>query len=620
MVMEGRINKCRRLQRLALFACVAVAFLFLPSGPLRAQRVDTPLVISVGDILQNYGLDTVWVNDTAALMRYLDEQPQDYVALTNLCVSIRTKAQRAMRSIESDYEFRDSLIWLDENTVISDYPVYEFRLRRLAEVTGRMSIRYSRLEQHRIEAEKEAARQRAIEEARRKQEERNRTAADLRANIDLHHRAIITACDGAGVTDKSKLKHLKDLYYSYLMVYNKYDLSQGNATDESIVRLDELNAFQNDLLDNVLGANSLPFQIENFKNVLKVRCEKENTDVYRSYSKVFKNTNVPVTFADVREYEDYINRMQVIINVQQRYLLTLDLRATIQSGTEAISQLYGKKYRDMVNSYKEVLHTVNLVPSFTTNAESQVFIGSLEEFIAAQQIYIDNYSLLEDISLRSDSITRSGMGRFNDVVVAYREIQESLRPIPSFRDTEGALIYDQQLAAVKEVQQCYLDVIAMRTVIKRHDDTLSANRKVDRILSNGYRLLSKQAELRPSFSTADRGRAFLARLQKHIEMQELCLEVLAKARVIKDNDRYITDRELPYRNTQKAYGRMLKAYQGVQDIGNNDDLQRYNRQCDYILAMQEAFKKSMRGDMAMSNDNILKNETSIDKIKLVIGM
>ncbi len=324
-------------------------------------------------------------NDNKALERGL----KDAKRLLKEEESRMKASQKAISSIENDYEFRDSLIWLDSNTVLADYPIFEYRLRRLADLMGKMSIRYSRLEQQRIEAEKEAARQRAIEEARRQQEERNRIAGDLRSNIELHHRAIIEKCDGAGITDKVKLKELKDLYYSYLMVYNKYDLSTGNATNESIAKLDELNAFQNDMLENVLGNNSLPFQIENFKNVLKVRCEKENSDVYRSYTKVFKHTAVPVSFADVREYEEYINRMHTVINVQQRYMQTIDLRSSIASGTDAINNQYGKKYRAVTGSYREVLKGLNQVPAFTTNAESLLFIQSLEDFVAAQQLYID---------------------------------------------------------------------------------------------------------------------------------------------------------------------------------------------------------------------------------------
>lgn len=599
---------------------LAIALLILLPIFGKAQNPTVTTVMSVRDILGNYGLDTAWVDDTAGVMQYLNEQTQDYVALTNLCVTIRTKAQNVIRSIENDYQFRDSIIWIDSNTVLADYPIYEYRLRRLAELMGRMSIKYSRLEQQRIEAEKEAARQRAIEEARRQQEERDRTADDLRSNIELHHRAIITACDGAGISNKAKLKELKDLYYSYLMVYNKYDLSTGHATNEGIAKLDELNAFQNDMLENVLGQNSLPNQIENFKNILKVRCENGNNDVYRSYSKVFKHTSVPVSFADVKEYAEYVNRLRTITTIQARYLQTLELRATIASGNEAIATRYGKKYRDIVSAYRDVLSTVNQLPSFTTNAESILFIQSLEEFIEAQQIYLDDYSLLEDISARGDTIIRGSQSRFSDVVDAYRSIESSLRPIPQFKDAEGALIYEQQLNEVRNVQQCYLQVIKLRDIIARNEDTLTNARKTDRILFNGYRLLRRQVDLKPQFTSHERGRSFLDMLNEHIELQQLCLSTLAKLRTIDNNEKTITDKDNRYRNISKAYQRIRKAYNGVDEITNAEDMRRYSRQCDYILEMQEAFISTMHGQTAAESDNKLRRENDIEKIRLVIGL
>ena len=587
--------------------------------PALAQTPKAPTVLSVGELLNDtYRIDTAWVNDTAAMMRYLDGQPQNYVELTNLCVSIRTRAQQAINSIEHDYEFRDSLIWLDSNTVLADFPIYEYKLRNLADLMGRMSIKYSRMEQQRIEAEREAARLRAIEEARRQQEERNRQASDLRSNIDVHHRAIIANCDAVGVTDKNRIKQLKDLYYSYLMVYNKFDLSEGNATDESIARLDQLNAFQNDLLENVLGNNSLPNQIDNFKNVLKVRCEKENGDVYRSYSKVFRHTNVPVSFADIKEYEDYITRLRTVINVQQRYLHTLELRATIANGTDAIVSLYGKKYRDAANAYRDVLKSVDMLPSFTSNAESILFIQRLDDFIAAQQLYLDFYPVMEDISHRTDTILSHK--EFSDVVSSYRDALPSLRPLPGFRDPDGSSVYEHQLQEVVDVQQCYLDVIAMRQVIAANDDTLIAKRRVDNILAGGYKLLRKQVDLKPVFSTVERGRSFIALLQNHVDMQNLCLTTLRKLEQINANEKKINDKDIPYPNIRKAYSRMAKAYRGVEEIANTEDLRRYNRQCDNMLLMQEAFLETQRGNDAADSDARLKRESNIENIKLVIGL
>ena len=597
-----------------------LALLLLTPLVSRSQNLGSPTVLSVKDILGNYGIDPAWVDDTAGIIHYLDEQPQDYVALTNLCVTIRTKAQSVIRSIENEYQFRDSIIWIDSNTVLADYPIYEYRLRRLAETMGRMSIKYSRLEQQRIEAEKEAARQRAIEEARRQQEERDRIANDLRSNIELHHRSIITACDGAGVTNKAKLKELKDLYYSYLMVYNKYDLSTGHATDEGIAKLDELNAFQNDMFENVLGQNSLVNQIENFKNILKVRCENGNSDVYRSYTKVFKHTSVPVSFADVKEYSDYVNRLRTITTIQARYLQTLELRATIAAGNEAIASRYGKKYRDVVSAYRDVLATVNQLPSFTTNAESILFIKSLEDFIEAQQIYLDDYTLLEDIAARGDTILRLSQNKLHDVADSYRNIEGTLRPLPQFKDADGAALYEQQLDEVRNIQQCYLTVIKLRNTIANNEDTLNNARKTDRILYNGYRLLRRQVDLKPQFATYERGRSFIAMLNEHIEIQNLGIATLGKIRTIDHNESFITDKDNRYKNISKAYQKIRKAYNGVEEITNAEDLRRYSRQCDYIIEMQEAFMRTIKSPMAAESDNKLKRENDIEKIRLVVGL
>ena len=601
-----------------VFTAMLILTVHLSPFTVQAQTPGTPTVMSVGELMVNYRIDTAWLSDTSNIIRYLDSQPQNYVDLTNLCVSIRTRSQKAITSIERDYPIRDSLMWLDSNTVLADYPIFEYRLRMLADFMGRMSIRYSRMEQERIESEKEAARQRAIEQARREQEARNRQASDLRSNIEVHHRAITTACDAVGVNNKEKLKELKAIYYSYLMVYNRYDLTEGNATDESIALLDQLNAFQNDMLENVLGQNSLINQIDNFKNILKLRCERDNADIYRSYTKVFKHTTVPVSFADTKEYEEYIARLRTVINVQQRYLQTIELRASISTGTDAIVSLYGKKYRDAAGSYREALKGVDMLPSFTSNAESIVFIQRLDDFIAAQQLYLDFYPVMEDITHRSDTILNHR--EFPDVVGAYREAQPMLHPLPSFKDSDGALLFDQQLEEVKAVQQCYLDAIAMRRQIVVNDDSLLGSKKADRLLGPGYRLLRKQADLRPSFNTVERGHSYLDLLQGHMEMQRLALSTMHKLQTIADNEKQIKDRDLPYNNIRKAYTRMYKAYQGVDAITNNEDLRRYSRQCDYIIEMQQAFLTTIRGNDASDADSRLKRENSIENIKLVIGL
>ncbi len=614
-----RTRLCCWLRRLLLLI-VVFNFQFLAFNSAQAQSPKTPTVLSVADLLPNYGLDTSLVNDTANAALYLNSQPQDYVALTNLCVSLRTKAQAAVKSLSSDYTQSDSLIWLDSSIVVADFPIYEQRLRLFADFMGRRSIQYSRLEQQRLENEKEAARQRAEQEALQRQQARDKEASDLRLSIERHHRSIIAACDGAGISDKARLKELKDLYYSYLMVYNKYDLSASQATNSSIAQLDELNVFQNDLLENILGQNSLPYRIENFKNQLKVRCEKDHSEVYRSYSRVFKQTSVPVTFASVAEYQIYLTRLQTVIAIQQRYLQAIDLRTAIAANTEAITNLYSKKYRPVLNAYRDVLRTVDQVPAFTTNAESLNFIQSLTDFVDAQQLYIQYHPLYEDITRRSDTILNGRHESFKDVSRAYRDLQPSLSPLPSFKRPADAQSFELQLQQVVQLQNAYLRTIYLRTLIQQLDDSLSDNRKTDRTLWDGYRLLRKQADLTPSFLTVEQANAFLSSLEDHIAMQRLCLSILQRRNLISSQEKTLNQRSSSLRNIQKAYSRMIKAYDDFDDIANLEDLRRYDRQCGYIIEMQEAFLKLISSEYANDADSHLKRESDISKIKLIIGL
>ena len=119
------------MKRLVLIVTLIVAF-----ATVSAQKPSSPVMLSVADIVSNYGLDSAWVNDTVNVMTYLDSQPQDYVSLTNTCVSIRTKAQNALNSILNDYDHRDNLVWIDSLTVLTDFSIYVAALRKDDAVTA----------------------------------------------------------------------------------------------------------------------------------------------------------------------------------------------------------------------------------------------------------------------------------------------------------------------------------------------------------------------------------------------------------------------------------------------------------------------------------------------------
>ena len=103
-------------------------------------------------------------------------------------------------------------------------------------------------------------------------------------------------------------------------------------------------------------------------------------------------------------------------------------------------------------------------------------------------------------------------------------------------------------------------------------------------------------------------------------MQQVCLSTIEKLREIERNEKTLTSKDSPYRNITKAYNRMAKAYRGIDEITNNEDLRRYNRQCGYIIDMQNTFLEVLRSQSASEIDSKLRKESSIDKIKLIMGI
>ena len=264
--------------------------------------------------------------------------------------------------------------------------------------------------------------------------------------------------------------------------------------------------------------------------------------------------------------------------------------------------------------------TIDQVPSFTTNAQSLNFIQSLTDYVEAQQIYLQYYAVIEDITRRSDTILEGNHANFKDVSRAYREIRPTLLPLPNFKTPAEALLYEQQLSQVTQIQNAYLTTIEKRTLIQKLDDSLEDNRKIDRTLWNGYKLLRKQMDLTPAFNTVERARSFLSALDDFIGLQRLCMNILAKRRDVASNDKQIDQRTSSFRNIEKAYSRMMKAYDDFDDIANLEDFRRYDRQCDRILEMQQAFLTLLGSGTVDDADSRLKKESDISKIKLVLGL
>lgn len=616
----------RRICLLWRMACLLLLLMTGTRSAVAQTAPDSTTVyrLEVSDLCSTYGVDARLLKQEGGLADIMDSlkgvEPNAYPLMSQWCRQQRLRLRRMATSLRNDYTLHDGTLWIDSAHCI---PQAGKGLALLDEMAERLMVEasaYDELEQRRLEAERQAAAERQQAEQRRLQEALTARLEADKDSIRTLHKQIVTICDARGVTDKGRIKELKDIYYAYLSVYNKYELSNPSTDDEHFRRLDDLRTFQCDLLDSVLGMNSFAARITAFEQTLRLRTGKVHTEVYKSYMRAFKNVQVPVTFKSISEYRQYTDQLRDLLEVQQSYLYVVDLRDSISQGTAQLQLRCSKRHRDVYNSYKDLLDEFNSVPSYTNLAESRRFIDRMHSFMHLQEAYASAVERLEIISMRGDSIVLACPKNIGDVATAYRDLEGSTDLTPRFINQASIDRYEQLLDDFEAVQRLYADVIGVRSTIASNGSRITTARSAPRGLVAGYRQMLKYTNLTPYFNSPSSGRDFINSLNHFIGIQEKFLTIERNDEQIDEKTRQLHLAFKEYSHLRKAYERMLKLYDYELSLLNEADINTLLKHQEGTLAMQASFE-AVAASSEKSDYNLrLKGVKETDKIKLIMGI
>lgn len=590
-----------------------IALLALLGCSITAAAQDT-IRITARDVAANYDLQAEFIDDTAALPHWMQQHRQSYPQLSHICTNIAKSAQTMIRDLDAD--FHDGIVTFDERHIMVNYEQDRLQLLRIIDQANLLRHTYDSLEAQRISAEQEQARQKALAEERRKQAIKENELTQLRETIQLQHRKIAALCNDASVTDKTKLKELKDTYYAYLAVYNKYDLSSYSNIDLLTESNLELRDFQTHLRDSVLGENSYVARIARFKDELKIDSEKYPA-IYRSYCKLFKRTSLPVNFANLDEYDQYIDKLKETIAIQQMYRLSVDELAKIDAQSETIATTYGKRYRDISSAYHTMVSSLDFTPAFLTRAQGIEYYAKLHEFQEVQQRYIANLSRLEKIRNRGDILCERNLKKHYDIVVSYRELSSNTSFIANFKTLDGADLYDEKLSTFETIQDIYESMSFLRDTIEANHNLIVNARSIDKILLNGYKGIRKIQNFSARFTTVAQGNDLINNLNAFILVQQQFLETISQRDIMNKNAEAIAAYEKNYPNIARAYARIAKSYAHY-PIYNIQELEQYQRTLQRHISAQQIFIEAINSPDASSYNQQLKRVTDNDKIKLIL--
>lgn len=566
---------------------------------LRAQQLVT---LSVRDVAPDFGLRPELLDDTIHFVRYLDSLPDNNQLRTDSCVSVNARLLTLQNTLRFDYRHSNDTLWLDGATCITDFPDYNRRIEELSALVMRKAHHYIDCENVRKDALRQS------------------TLANVRDSIGRQHRTIVNASDGIGVTDRGRQRELKDIYYAYLSVYNRYDFSMRRGDSAYIADLQQFSLFQQHLIGHLLGNNNYTARISNFANTLKLRCGRTHTDVYRSYQRVFQQKPSNVVFSTLEEYYAYADSQQEIMDIQEDYLKVVDLREKISANSKRIDGLFSPKFHDVARTYQEAAATVNTIPAFTTITEADEFLATLDEFVQVQESYIRDHQRLSAIVNHGDSITKNCSIKYMDIAKAYRQLTGLYSITPAYRTLDDAARYAEELSHFELMQRQYDTILSMRMLIDRQDDSISRGWVSHFNIHTGYQNIRKQYITTPSFINSEDGSKFITGLGACAAMQQRCLEVIGFYNQYRQLDDKVGGVIQPYKNMRKAYGKLESTYLTIKRFNHIDELDLYGKQLEAFVSVQQAIIRKATSSDAHNANQRLKGIKEIDKMELIFGL
>lgn len=573
--------------------------LILLACAIHAQDI---VPMSVRELAPDFGIRPQFLDDTVHVNRYLDSLPCSNAQLTDTCVTLNAKLMALENVLLYDYRHSNDTVWIDATHFLEDYALYTNNINQVSKLILRRAHSFIEQEHIRLDNQETAA-------------------LHLRKDtIDRYHRTILNACEGIGVADKDRKKQLKDIYYSYLTIYNRYDFSMKRKDTAYVASLNKFCEFQQHLIDNILSTNNYHLRINNFINTLRARCGHNHTEVLRSYQRAFRQGVPPIQFSTLREYYAYIGQLQSIIDIQNSYLTVIELRDQISATSKRINSLYYPKFTDASKTYNEVVSTLNLVPSFNTLHDAIDFINDLEEFTRVQDCYVNDYHRLMSIIEHGDTITRKCGFKYSDIARAYKQVSGYHTMCPTYRSIDDAQRFAFQMDRFEWLQRQFDTIISMRRLIDSTETSITKGWMSHLNIYNGFQNIRKQFVLTPTFIDNYGAREFIAHLQDYLDMESYCIHAIQLSETYKQWGEKITPEIQPYRNVGKAYATLKDYYITIKTINHLSDLLMYIRQLEAFITVQEHVYERITGNEASQLDDKLRNQKEIDRIEALLGL
>lgn len=276
-----------------------------------------------------------------------------------------------------------------------------------------------------------------------------------------------------------------EVYKSYLRVFKTVVIpkSFGRLEDYRpfVQRLREVRAVQEGYIETI----HLREEIANNSISIQNKCDKKYKEINESYQTVLQGVNQIPAFSTIGEMEMFFESLHNFIEVQQQYLISIDRLDIIQTRGDSILDLCHKKIADVADSYKRLVGSSLLSPTYKTLEGAEFFNNYLTDFEQLQQDYITTISLRNTILAKGDSI-RLFKGAPRILTSSFKDVFSHTVLIPNFNNGEKAAAYLQSLQDLIALEDLYLESERVDRQLQSTAQTIKSLYKVAPHLVKAY--------------------------------------------------------------------------------------------------------------------------------------
>lgn len=292
-----------------------------------------------------------------------------------------------------------------------------------------------------------------------------------------------------------------------------------------------------------INAIDLCDSIRRYSDTINKLYGKGYEGIAKAYNKHLSSINLMPTFNRIDESNTFIKNLKEFNTLQHKYIANYHrIKAMQQRGLNIVKNC-PKSCNNICMAYQYYEQNENLVPAFTTIAQSEEYDQRLQQYETMQDRYETIIRLRDSIEQTDKRLTTSPNAD-KVFVNGYRAIKESSSIAVALQTEEETMAAINVLSDFLSTQQFCAKIQRQRDIIAGNDQVLAGYEKQYAHIYNAYKILRNDYVYDTPIATIDDMKKYQRKLFEIASIQERFTNIMQSSQATSINEKMVSVRDL----------------------------------------------------------------------------